>query len=88
MRKEGEIVDLSAHEAGPCRRDLRGRKKTVERKLEPTSLEACKLSISSCENCTGVSEAKTCFVELAAEEDWDAPIALFGGCGLMVERNG
>ena len=51
-----------------------------------TSAEACKLSISSWENCTGVSEEKTCCVEAAEGEDWDAPIALVRWCGVLWER--
>lgn len=44
--------------------------------LGRTSDEACKLSMSSCENCTGVSEAKTCWAELGGlMEDEFAPMA-------------
>lgn len=45
-------------------------------RVEFVSDEACRLSISSWENCTGLEEEKTCFAELALGEDWDAPMAL------------
>ena len=35
-----------------------------------------------------MSEEKTCCVEAAAGEDWDAPIALVWWCGFAWDRTG